>query len=399
MRLAAVAGLMLGAIAAAFITVYFGRVSPVDAAVRLSFTPPAGVTLADIGFAGPVTISPDGRRLAFVGSGTNGKPLLWVRELESADAQALPGTDGAAYPFWSPDSRLIGFFAKGELKTISASGGAPQAICPAIQPRGGTWNQDGVIVFAGNAGRRLYRTSAEGGAAVPLPGDTTNVEKLWPAFLPDGRSLLYFARPERSGIYLGSLDSSEPKLLAAGYVGAVYVPGYLLLLRSGSAGGASQTVTLIAAPFDADRRELTGDGIAIADVDYATLWARGGFSASNSGTLIVVNDTLTTEMAWFDRRGQRLETIRGSAPSSVRRGPHLSPDDTMVALTEVDVVVQTPDIHLFDLARGIDSRLTSDPALDANPRWSPDGAQVVFSSESRWVAPEPLYQGCLRPGA
>ena len=133
-----------------------------DLSVRLTFSPPEDATLADLATAGPVTISPDGRRLAFVARGSDGKRLLWVRELDSTDAKPLPGTDGAAYPFWSPDSRGIGFFARGDLKRISASGGPPQTICPATQPRGGTWNQGGVIVFSGNAGNQLYRTSDVG---------------------------------------------------------------------------------------------------------------------------------------------------------------------------------------------------------------------------------------------
>ena len=159
------------------------------------------------------------------------------------------------------------------------------------------------------------------------------------------------------------------------------MPGYLLLLQSGSASGASQTVRLIARPFDADRLQFTGEGVSIADqVEYRSLWARGGFSVSNTGTLVTARDTQNTEIAWFNRRGQRLETVRGSVPPISRRWPELSPDDTFLATTDVDPVVQTTDIHLFDLVRGTDSRLTSDPALDSKPRWSPDGRHIVFDS-------------------
>ena len=189
-----------------------------DSTVRLAFSPPAGVTLADLATAGPVTISPDGRRLAFVASGSDGKRLLWVRELDSTDSKPLPGTDGAAYPFWSPDSRLIGFFARGDLKNQRGRRTA-STICPAPQPRGGTWNQQGVIVFSGNAGNQLYRTSDVSGSAVPLPWRDANTEKLWPSFLPDGRHVLFFARPAKPGIYLGSLDSQDTSLVAAAYGG------------------------------------------------------------------------------------------------------------------------------------------------------------------------------------
>jgi len=375
------AALLVSIVAVAAGSIYLRPVRAGDSSVRLTLSPPAGVTLADLGTAGPVTISPDGRRLAFVGSGSDGKRLLWVRELDSADAKALPGTDGASYPFWSPDSRLIGFFAHGNLKKITAAGGPPQTICAATQARGGTWNENGVIVFSGNVGRRLYRTSADGGPAVPLRVNQTNHESYWPSFLPDGSHFVYFARPEKPGIYLASLDSTDTTLLAAAYVGVAHVPGYLLLLQSGSPSGASQTGTLMAQPFDAHRLQFTGEGSPIAEqVEYRTLWARGGFSVSNNGTLIVERDTLSTEVAWFDRRGQRLETVRAVVTSTFRRSPDLSPDDTNVAISELDAVVQTPDIHLFDLIREIDSRLTSDPALDTAARWSPDGTQVVFTS-------------------
>jgi eukaryotic-like serine/threonine-protein kinase len=386
--LIASAALLISMLAVAAAVVYMRPVSVEISSVRLTFSPAAGVSLADLATAGPVTISPDGRRLAFVASGSDNKGLLWVRELDSTDAKPLPGSDGAAYPFWSPDSRLIGFFARGELKKISVAGGPPQTICPATQPRGGTWNQDGVIVFAGEGGRQLFRTSEAGGSAVSLPARDPNNEKLWPSFLPDGRHLVYFARPEKPGIYLGSLDSSATSFIAPGYSGATSTPGYLLLLQSGSTG-ASQTVSLIARPFDTDRLQFTGEGFSIADqVEYRTLWARGGFSVSNNGTLVTARDTLSTEMAWFDRRGQRLETVRGIVtPSSSRRWPELSPDDAMLATSDSDPVVQTTDIHLFDLTRGMDSRLTSNPALDSQSRWSPNGKHIVFNSARDGLPP------------
>jgi Tol biopolymer transport system component len=379
--LAVTAALLVTIVAAASAVVYMRRLPSAEPSVRLTFSPPAGVTLADLGIAGPVTISPDGRRATFVGSGSDGKRLLWVRELDSADAKALPGSDGASYPFWSPDSRRIGFFAQGNLKTINAAGGPPQTICAAAQARGGAWNQNGVIVFSGNIGEQLYRVSADGGAAVPLPGIDANQEHYWPSFLPDGRHLVYFARPEKPGIYLASLDSKDTTLLATAYVAVVHVPGYLLLLQSGSAAGASQTGALMAQPFDASRLQLTGDSFPVAgQVAYRTLWARAGFSVSNNGTLITERDTENSEVVWFDRQGQRLQTVERIATAISHRWPELSPDDTIVAIDKLDPVVQTSDIHLLDLVRGTESSLTTDPALDANARWSPDGMQVVFDS-------------------
>ena len=376
------AALLLALLMTVAAGVVYWRPSPgQDVPVRLTFTPPAGVTLADLATAGPVTISPDGRRLAFVASTSDGKRRLWVRSLDSTNPTPLPGTDGAAYPFWSPDSRLIGFFAGGNLKKIQAEGGPPQTLCPAIQPRGGTWSQDGVIVFSGNAGNQLYRTSEDGGVATPLTWREANSEKLWPSFLPDGRHVVYFARPVKPGIYLGSLDSEETSFVAPAFGGVAYVPGYLLLLQAGSPGGTSQTVSLIAQPFDADRLQFTGDGVSIADhIQYRTLWARGGFSVSTTGTLVTESDTLKTQMAWFDRQGRRLETVRGIVPSASRRWPELSPDDTQLATTDQDPIVGTTDVHIFNLTSATDSRLTSGPALDSLSRWSSDSRHIVFMS-------------------
>ena len=380
---------LLVSLVAATAGLIYQRSGPAETvSIRLTFSPPQGSTLADLATAGPVTISPDGRRLAFIASGSDNTRRLWVRELDSTEARPLPGADGAAYPFWSPDSRLIAFFARGELKKINADGGPPQTICPVTQPRGGTWNEDGVIVFSGNAGNQLYRVWDNGGSAEPLPWRDANNERLWPSFLPDGRHLVYFARPAKPGIYLGSLDSPETSLVASGFGGVAYVPGYLLLLQSGSAEGASRTARLMARPFDAGRLQFTGEGVAIAEqVEYRTLWARGGFSASNNGIVVTARDTLGAELVWFDRRGQRLDSLRGLAPSAARRWPELSPDDTMLATTDVDPVVETTDIHVFDLARGTGARLTSDPALDSKPRWSPAGKYIVFDSARNNLPP------------
>ena len=367
--------LLLASLIAAAAWMMSRRPAPAqDLSVRLTFSPPEGATLADLATAGPVTISPDGRRLAFIARGADNKRLLWVRELESTDARPLPGTDGAAYPFWSPDSRLIAFFASEDLKKISADGGPPQTICPATQPRGGTWNEDGVIVFSGNAGNQLYRVSDNGGSAVALPWRDANNEKLWPSFLPDGRHLVYFARPAKPG---STWDRSIHRTHHSWHLHSVALPTYLATCcccRRAQRAVLPRRLRLIARPFDADSLQFTGEAVPIADqVEYRTLWGRGGFSASNNGILVTARDTLRAEMAWFDRRGQRLETVRVLPPSANSRWPELSPDDTMLATTDVDPVVQTTDIHVFDLARGKGARLTSNPALDSKPRWSPDG--------------------------
>ena len=176
------------AVAALAFTIANGRLSPAEEPiVRLPFSPPDGLTTADVSTGGAVTISPDGQRLVFVATGDDGRQLLWVRPLDSLDARPLPETDGGNFPFWSADNRTVGFFAQGKLKKIQIAGGPPQTVCDALQPRGGTWSRDDAIVFSAGAGYELYRVPAGGGVATAIPADGFNQERLRPSFLPDGR--------------------------------------------------------------------------------------------------------------------------------------------------------------------------------------------------------------------
>src|SRR5215470_3588648 len=200
---------LLVALVAALLVIARLREPPVDTGVVRLTIPAPNLIAVYSSFA----ISPDGRRLAFTGTDSSGKPRLWVRQLDSLTPQPLPETDGAGYPFWSPDGRFIGFFAGGKLKKIDVSGGSPQTLCEAPNSRGGTWNRDGVIVFAPRTTSALYRVSAAGGDPAPLTtlDQASEASHRWPQFLPDGRHYLYLSRQERSGIYLGSLDSKETR--------------------------------------------------------------------------------------------------------------------------------------------------------------------------------------------
>ena len=240
---ATLVAVLLISVAVAY-TIGYGRFAASDSStIRLTFSPPDGVRLANLVIGGPVTIAPDGQRLAFVATGREGGPLVWVRALGSPVAQALPGTEGGAHPFWSPDGRSVGFFAQRKLKTTRVAGGSPQTLCDAVLPRGGTWNGDGVIVYSAGAGRQLYRVPAAGGTPTPIPADALNPERHWPSFLPDGRHFVYFGRPQRHGIYVAALDSPDAKLLLRDAVGAAYAPpGYLLVLRGPSRGGPAGTL-------------------------------------------------------------------------------------------------------------------------------------------------------------
>ena len=294
-------------------------------------------------------------------------------------AQPLPGTEDAANPFWSPDSRFIAFFVTGagKLKKIEVTGGPAQTLADAPTPSGGTWNRDGVIVFARSLGDRLYRVPATGGAATPattLDESRKETAHLWPYFLPDGRHFLYLARSaqrENTGIYVGALDSKETKLLVNADASAAYAPpGFLLFLRER---------TLMAQPFDATKLQLTGEPFPIAEqVGYNARASRAFFSVSEAGMLAFLSTNFTnTQLVWFDRGGKQLAQVgMPSADSSLR----LSPDEKRVAVSRLDLLGGSADIWLIDLARNTPSRFTIDPADESSPVWSPDGSHIVFSS-------------------
>jgi eukaryotic-like serine/threonine-protein kinase len=367
---------------------YRRRSVPRDATERVSILLPPRVMPAALNTAGGATISPDGRQLAFVGMGGDGKRFLWVRPLDMLDARPLPTTEGAAYPFWSPDSRFIGFFAEDQLKRIALGGGPAQTVCAAPQPRGGAWSAGGVIVFSTNAGERWYRVGAGGGTAVPVTIDRPNDENYWPVFLPDGRHFIFFGRPMDPGIYLASLDSKSVTKLLSDHVGVAYAaPGYLLTLAGSNR--ASVDRTLEAWPFDPTRLKISGEPTVIAEhVAYATGSSRAGFSVSQSGRLVYETANVqASQLIWFARDGRRLEVLGG--PASYHH-PSLSPDGNSVAVERTDPEAGTTDIWLFDAKRGVPSRLTVDPAPDWSPVWSPDGSQVVFTSP-RGTPPQ-LYQ-------
>jgi serine/threonine protein kinase/Tol biopolymer transport system component len=368
---------------------YLRRTPSEEPVQRLSLLPPLNVRPAGLNAGGGAAISPDGRRLAFVATGADGKKLLWVRALDLLDAEPLPATDGATYPFWSPDSESIGFFAEGKLKKIAATGGQPQTIADALQPRGGTWSTEGIIVFLANAGERWYRVAAAGGSAAAMTIDAPNTESYWPFFLPDGRHVLFFGRPEKPGIYAAALDSTTATLVLAEHVGIAYAaPGYLLTL-AGLARN-SEDRTLVAMPFDATRLQITGPASVVAEhVAYETLFARAAFSTSQNGRVVYQTEYVpATQLTWFDREGKQLGNLGGS---NGYRKPSLSRDEKTVAVERPDPQTEGTDIWLLDATRDVASRLTVDPAPDWSPVWSPDGSRVVFTSP-RDSFPPNLYE-------
>ncbi|MDX6383453.1 MAG: eukaryotic-like serine/threonine-protein kinase [Blastocatellia bacterium] len=374
-------GLMILALALTYM-----RRDPGDThANKFSVLPPEKSTL----IAGQVpTISPDGTRLVFVITDATGRTLLYLRALDSLTAQPLVGTEGGGWPFWSPDSREIGFFAGGKLKKIDTAGGQPITLADAPIPRGGSWNKSGIIIFTPIPPGPTLRISAAGGE--PRPLNTIDIAHgdypRWsPQFLPDGRHYLFHSagsrRPGTRVIAVGSIDSPETKtLLTNDFAGVYAAPGYLLFRRE---------ATLMAQKFDADRLELSGDSFPIAEqvgfegITYQTL-----VSVSDQGVLAYQSlGAGKTQLVWFDREGKQLNVVGESGDYSDLA---LSPDNQRLAFYQVDTITGNPDIWLMDLASGSPSRFTFDPAVDFTPVWSPTGDKVLFAT-FRDGAPN-LYQ-------
>ena len=377
----AVAGVSL-LLAVAAIAAYISRPSDQSQAVVRSFIPPpAGtsfVTLAP--GAGTPAISPDGTRFVFAARDDKGKNLLYVRALSSLTATPLAGTDDASYPFWSPDSHEIGFFAQGKMKKIDANGGPPQVLCDATIGRGGTWSKDGVIVFAPGPTVGLFRVSAQGGT--PEPATKLDVSRgenshRWPFFLPDGKHFLFWARNshgiQENTVYVGTVGSLNPRELAKIESMAMYIGGYLLFMRG---------QTLIAQPFNPERLEISGAPVPVAEhVLINTTSYRPVFSASENGTLIYQMGTEQGgwRLLWFSRNGQ----ITGSVGDVDRYfDPAISPDGSHVAVALFNTQ-GTPDTWIFDLRRNTKTRLTFGPAMQRYPVWTPDGKTIYFGSNGK----------------
>jgi len=319
-------------------------------------------------------LSPNGRHIVFVAS-VDGRQRLWLRALNKVDAQAMTGTDGAAYPFWSSDSRSIGYFASRKLYRIDVGGGPQQELADVPVGRGGTWNTDGTILFAPTDNGPLMRIAAAGsepGAVTHLdPGQTGHQS---PQFLPDGRHFLFLAdgSPSASGIYLGSLDGGAPKRLMASDVAAAYLePNLVVFVERGA---------LMARHLDIARGELTGDSMTLADaVGYDVGFKRGAFSVSADGHVAYQTRILKRdELFWVDRTGGASRVAVNALDVNRLANPDLSPNGRRVAVT-LDSQSNI-DIWLMDLVGGGSTRFTFDEAADAFPLWSPDGSQIVFSS-------------------
>ncbi|HEY8224592.1 MAG TPA: protein kinase [Pyrinomonadaceae bacterium] len=335
------------------------------------------------------SISPDGRYVVLRVNTDDGKELLWMRALGSLEARPLVGTDGGFQPFWSPDSRAVGFFAKGKLKWIDVSGGSVQTVCDAPSNYSGAWSHDGTIIFSRGVASGLYRVPATGGTPIQLTtvdASRNEIEHIWPYFLPDGRHFLFLARnaqPENSAIYVGTLDSKETTRLLQAHSSMAYAsPGYLLFVRES---------TLMAQGFDADTLQLKGDAFPVAEHTVQnSISGRAMFSVSENGVLVfrAGGGMTNNQLVWLDRSGKQLSVL---TPPGAYNAPALSPDEKKVAVSRLDLQTGTPsDIWLIDLERGSQIRLTTDPSSDLYPSWSPNGDRVTWVSTRNGVTS--IYQ-------
>src|SRR5262245_43263199 len=386
---ALVAALALGALT------YVNRSATEAPALQSTILPPPDTTITDRGGstlntpARRLALSPDGQRLAFTAAGKDGIIRLWLRPLDALTAQRLEGTEGAVYPFWSPDSRYIGFFAEGpprrsKLMKIDVAGGPPITLCEltSTNSTGGTWNRDGVILFGTFFGSpeslAILRVPAAGGTPSPatrIDADNGEVLHYAPYFLPDGRHFLYLAvgvkgnATQPNSQYVGSLDSDQRTRLMPGGSNAKYANGYLFFMRE---------TTLMAQPFDPARLELRDQAVPVAEQVLVGGGAgvAGAFTVSDNRLAYQTGLSIPSQLRWFDRDGKQL-TVLGEP--GVEGFLALSPDGSRAAVSSFDLKAFNTDLWVYDVDRGARTRFTFDAVkLELAPVWSPDGQRIAF---------------------
>jgi eukaryotic-like serine/threonine-protein kinase len=374
-----VAGVSL--LAAIALGVAFFLLSPAPVkTIRSQISQPEKTLFAFDGSEGSPQLSPDGNRLVFPANDATGKEALWVRPLDSLSAQRLEGTDGATYPFWSPDSRHLAFFQDGKLKKIDVTGGPAVTLCDVTDGRGGAWSRNDVIIFApGSMNTSLSRVEAAGGAPSPITthkGTGSAFSSRWPVFLPDGKHFLYLSGDltavgtSKLGIYVGELGTDEQDFLVQADSNALYAsPGFLLYLRGG---------TLMAQPFDAGSRKLKGEAFPVAEqVASPQLFRLGYFTVSQTGMMVYQTGEAASsgQFVWFEADGKPGNVI--SEPGAEQE-PQLSPDGRRLAYQMSDSGGKSADIWILDLERGVRTRFTFGPDIADTPVWSPDGTRIAY---------------------
>jgi eukaryotic-like serine/threonine-protein kinase len=359
-----------------------GRVPESPQLVRASLLPPPGFSFVPYQF----DLSPDGRHLAFVVVGADGGNTLWVRALSGSASQQLSGTEGASFPFWSPDSQHVGFYANDKLKTLDIAGGGVQIVSEVLTGMGGSWSRDGDIVFAldGIAGP-LTRVAVAGGALAPatrLAREGSGQAHRWPWFLPDGKHFLYLVDrggpgdTQADGIYAGSLGTPEVKLVLPHLKSnVIFASANLLYVVDRS---------LMAQPFDPRKLETTGPAVTIAgqELEKDPELSQSGFSASDNGQLVFQSAAdAPARMTWFDADGRELSQL----PAVGYKDPSLSPDGHLLAVASDDAHNGKYFIRIIDLRRGIAMRLT-DGGNQQYPRWTRDGRFITYQTTTKETA-------------
>jgi len=360
-----------------------------DRVVRLSLLPPEKSSFDDI------AISPDGGSLAFTAA-TGGKVQLWVQSLDSTEARALAGTEGASYPFWSPDNRFVAYFAGNKLKKIEVSGGIPITLSEVRVGTGGSWSRDGVIIFSSLGGVGVLRVSAAGGEVTSVVRPDPKRQEsdfTGPSFLPDSKHFLYASSSplkEVTGIYVGSLDNTLSKRLLPDYSNAVYVSddngrGYVLFGREEA---------LMAQPFDLGKLQLSGEPFVVAPHVRRALGNIESLrhlscSVSENGVLVLdqLPNRLRSQLIWTDRSGKQISSIDDLTNVAM---VNLAPDGQHFVVSRLDLQTGDNDVWLSDETGKNATRFTFDSAIDNYPIWSPDGSRIVWCSNREGIYQ--LYQ-------
>jgi Tol biopolymer transport system component len=331
----------------------------------------------------PPALSPDGTKLVFGAHVAKEGEQLWLRSLETGIMQPLPGTAGGMFPFWSPDSRWIAFFADGKLKKIAVSGGPAQIVANTPgSPRGGSWCAGGVILYARDYIGPIWRVGAAGGESTPAINLDTqwHTTQRWPVCLPDGKHFLYFATnhnggsPQHNGVYFASLDGKTNELELPSDSGAVYASGYLIYHAQSE---------LMARRFDASAGTFSGEPAVVADnVAYDPGTWHTLVTASQNGRLLYQHGTTAagTQLMWVDRSGKTMSPLGSPQRYDAL---HISPDGKRIAAV---IDGTTPDIYVMDAQQGIPTRLTFDPVAHLTPSWSPDGSRIVYVDQQGTIA-------------
>ena len=318
-------------------------------------------------------ISPDGRHVVFSSTDRAGTRGLYIRSLDVATPRLLPGTENGAQPFWSPDSRMLGFFADRQLKTVAIAGGTPTAIAQAGLPRGGAWSKDNLILFSQRPNAALVVVPASGGEPTPVPTPARTGIPGFPSFLPDGR---HYVSNELSAetrmvesLVLGSLDSPDTRRLVGTTSSGVYASGHLLYRRN---------TTLLAQRFDEKTLQLSGEPVAIAeDVGANPVTYQALFSASNTGVLAYRDAAPGAQLVWFSRSGQRLATV--GAPGEFN-ALCMTPDGRRIVYDQADSASGNIDVWTMDLASAATTQLTFAGAVEFYPVCAPNGRDIALAA-------------------